>query len=103
MLNNTSEIVTGTEEEIIYEIVDDILTTQDQIKNIQYSIKNIDETKGSGLQLVNITNEIERNISIINELKNDINEKKREFNEYKIKNNIKIKKIEDEIFEKEKR
>ena len=103
MLNNTSEIVTGTEEEIIYEIVDDILTTQDQIKNIQYSIKNIDETKGSGLQLVNITNEIERNISIINELKNEINEKKSEFNEYKIKNNMKIKKIEDEIFEKEKK
>ena len=100
MLNNTSEIVTGTEEEIIYEIVDDILTTQDQIKNIQYSIKNIDETKGSGLQLVNITNEIERNISIINELKNEINEKKSEFNEYKIKNNIKIKKIEDIIKKK---
>ena len=93
MLNNTSEII-GTEEEIIYEIVDDILSTQDQIKNIQYSIKNIDETKGSGLQLLNITNEIERNISII---------KKSEFNEYKIKNNVKVKKIEDEIFEKEKK
>ena len=102
MLNNTSEII-GTEEEIIYEIVDDILSTQDQIKNIQYSIKNIDETKGSGLQLLNIKNEIQRNISIINELKNEINEKKSEFNEYKIKNNMKIKKIEDEIFEKEKK
>ena len=32
--------IPGTEEEIIYEIVDDILSTQDKIKDIQFSIQN---------------------------------------------------------------
>ena len=91
----------GTEEEIIYEIVDNILSTQDKIKDIQYSIQNIDENNGLGLKLLNLKKEIKNNISSINEFKNGISDKENSFNEYKIKHNLKIKKIDNEILEKE--
>ena len=91
----------GTEEEIIYEIVDNILSTQDKIKDIQYSIQNIDQNTGLGFKLLNLKKEIKNNISSINELKNEISDKESRFNEYKIKHNIKIKKIDNEILEKE--
>ena len=95
--------IPGTEEEIIYEIVDDILSTQDKIKDIQFSIQNIDETKGLGFKLRNLKNEIKKNISSINDLKNQITEKENQFNEYKIKYNLQIKKILNEIYEKDRK
>ena len=95
--------IPGTEEEIIYEIVDNILSTQDKIKDIQFSIQNIDETKGLGFKLRNLKNEIKKNISSINDLKNQITEKENQFNEYKIKYNLQIKKILNEIYEKDRK
>ncbi len=99
IIYNSEKII--TEEEIIYELVDNILSTEDKIKDIEYSIDNIDEKKGLGLKLINLTKEMNNNISSINDLKKEISEKEKKFNEYKIKNNINIKKIENEIKEKE--
>ena len=99
IIYNSEKII--TEEEIIYELVDNILSTEDKIKDIEYSIDNIDEKKGLGLKLINLKKEMNNNISSINDLKKEISEKEKKFNEYKIKNNSNIKKIENEIKEKE--
>ena len=99
IIYNSEKII--TEEEIIYELVDNILSTEDKIKDIEYSIDNIDEKKGLGLKLINLKKEMNNNISSINELKKEVSEKEKKFNEYKIKNNINIKQIENEIKEKE--
>ena len=93
----------GTEEEIIYEIVDNILNTQDQINELTQSIENIDENSGLGLKQFNLKHSITKNISIINNLNLQIQDKEKQYEDFKYKNNIKIKKLDDEINEKEKK
>ena len=93
----------GTEEEIIYEIVDNILNTQDQIDELTRSIEKIDENSGLGLKQFNLKHSITKNISKINNLTLQIQDKEKQFENFKYKNNIKIKKLEDEINEKEKK
>ena len=93
----------GTEEEIIYEIVDNILNNQDKINELSLSLEKIDENSGLGLKQFNLKHSITKNISKINDLNILIQDKEKRFEDYKYKNNLKIKKIEEEIGMKEKR
>ena len=52
----------GTEEEIIYEIVDNILNNQDKINELSLSLEKIDENSGLGLKQFNLKHSITKNI-----------------------------------------
>lgn len=100
-MNDVLEAV-NTEESIIYEIVDDIIETENKISSLTNEMI-INDDSGPGLAKFDLKHAILKNVSVINKLTNDIEKIKSVNNKEKISMQTKLSLVEKKICENEKK
>ena len=90
------ENLPSTEEEIIYDLVDGILTNNDKINELKNSLEFNDEN-GLGLKINNLKQEFTNNVLKIQQNKKDLDEKEKIFQENKIKFNLIIENLNNDF------
>ena len=100
-MNDVLEAV-NTEEDIIYEIVDDIIETENKISSLTNEMI-INDDSGPGVAKFDLKHAILKNISVINKLTNDIEKIKSSNNKERISMQTQLSSIEKKICENEKK
>ena len=85
----------NTEEDLIYDIVDDIISTENRISELTNKML-INDDSGPGLAKFNLKHDIIKNISTINSLTSQIEDSKIKFKSAKAEHELQIKQIEEE-------